>query len=97
MKTNREELGDFMEMLKMNLSLLELLSNWDPLGYGIGSYDTEIADTIQAVHIMNDQDKLARKIQSIYEFSFEEIIPLDECREIAGKLLVIKNEESCSL
>lgn len=86
-----------MEFLKMNLSLLEILHDWDPLGYGEGSYDTEIADTIQAVHVIENEEKLARKIQSIYEFSFEEIIPLEECKKMAKKLLVIKNESSCSL
>ncbi|MEW8987965.1 MAG: DUF1871 family protein, partial [Bacillus sp. (in: firmicutes)] len=41
--------------------------------------------------------ELARKIQSIYEFSFEEIIPLSECTIMAEELLAIKNESSCSL
>lgn len=86
-----------MEMLEMNLSLLEILYEWDPLGYGEGSYDTEIADTIQAVHLLDQEEKLARKIQSIYEFSFEEIIPLNECKQIANKLLEVKNQGSCSI
>lgn len=36
-----------MEMLEMNLSLLQRLMEWDPLGYGEDSYDPEIADTIR--------------------------------------------------
>lgn len=86
-----------MEFLEMNIKLLNVLYEWDPLGYGEDSYDTEIADTIQAVHLLNSEDKLARKIQSIYEFSFEEIIPLQECLLMANELLAIKNEGSCSI
>ncbi len=86
-----------MEMLEMNLSLLQRLMEWDPLGYGEDSYDPEIADTIQAVHVLSSAKELARKIQSIYEFSFEEIIPLTECTIMAEELLAIKNESSCSL
>jgi hypothetical protein len=86
-----------MEMLEMNLQLLQRLTDWDPLGYGEDSYDTEIADTIQAVHVLSSVNELARKIQSIYEFSFEEIIPLSSCTTMAQELLAIKNESSCSL
>lgn len=86
-----------MDILNTNLALVEVLNEWDPLGYGEGAYETEIADTISAVHYMNDKDKLAKKIQGIYEFSFEEIIPLGECQRMAQLLLNIKNEDSCSI
>jgi hypothetical protein len=86
-----------MEMLNTNLKLVKLLKEWDPLGYGEEAYDSEIADTIQAVHLLNDRDKLARKIQAIYEFSFEEIIPLIKCKQISVEMLAIKNEDSCSI
>ncbi|WP_077214441.1 DUF1871 family protein [Bacillus dakarensis] len=86
-----------MEMLNTNLKLVKLLKEWDPLGYGEEAYDSEIADTLQAVHMLNDRDKLARKIQAIYEFSFEEIIPLVKCKQISVEMLAIKNEDSCSI
>lgn len=86
-----------MEMLNTNLKLVKLLKEWDPLGYGEEAYDTEIADTIQAVHVFNDEVKLARKIQAIYEFSFEEIIPLTKCKQISSEMLFMKNEDSCSI
>ncbi|MEC2078462.1 DUF1871 family protein [Metabacillus fastidiosus] len=54
-------------------------------------------DVIQAVHTIDQAGLLARKIQSIYEFSFEEVIPLVKCEAIAGKLLAIKNEASCEI
>ncbi|WP_066056091.1 DUF1871 family protein [Robertmurraya korlensis] len=86
-----------MEFLEMNISLVQRLMDWDPLGYGEDSYETEIADTIQAVHVLSSPNELARKIQSIYEFSFEEVIPLSKCTAMAEELLAIKNESTCSL
>ena len=83
--------------MKTHLQYADILNDWNPLQLSEGGYDTEIADIIQAVHQIDDTEKLARKIQSVYEFSFEKVIPLESCRKIAGDLLVIKNNESCSL
>jgi hypothetical protein len=53
---------------------------------------------VQAVHELDDIKDLAKRIQEIYEFSFEEFIPFSKCKEKALELLVIKNEEdSCSI
>lgn len=86
-----------MEIQQTNLLLVHTLDQWDPFGIGPGNYDTEIADSVQAVHDLDNRDKLARKIQSIYEFSFEEIIPLEKCKEISARLLDIKNNGSCTI
>jgi hypothetical protein len=86
-----------MEAQQTNIQLMEILFKWDPLGYGEGSYDTEIVDVLQAVHIYDDEILLARKIQAIYEFSFEEIIPLKKCEKLAKQLLFIKNNSSCEI
>jgi hypothetical protein len=86
-----------MQMQEVNLQLVYTLDQWDPFEIGSGNYDTEIADTIQAVHAMDEMEKLARKIQGIYEFSFEQIIPLNQCYEMAGKLLMIKNSGTCTV
>ncbi|KAF0817198.1 MULTISPECIES: DUF1871 family protein [unclassified Cytobacillus] len=86
-----------MEMQQTNLLLVYTLDQWDPFGVGPGNYVTEIADTIQAVHDLDDQMELARRIQAIYEFSFEEVIPLDNCKEISVRLLEIKNNGSCAM
>ncbi|WP_433959115.1 DUF1871 family protein [Cytobacillus horneckiae] len=85
-----------MDTQHTNLMLVDLLNEWDPFKIGDGNYDTEIADTLQSVQDLDEADKLARRIQSIYEFSFEEIIPLQECSEIAEQLLIIKNNRSCT-
>ncbi|WP_339147551.1 MULTISPECIES: DUF1871 family protein [unclassified Sutcliffiella] len=82
----------------VNVRLMENLLQWDPLGYGVDAYDTECVDVVQAVHELEDINKLAKKIQDIYEFSFEEFIPLSKCKEKAVELMVIKNsEDSCTL
>lgn len=86
-----------MENQQANLHIMIILQEWDPLGYGMGSYETEAVDVLQAIHQLDEPIKLARKIQSIYEFSFEEIIPLKECETMALKLLAIKNNASCEL
>lgn len=86
-----------MEAQQTNIQLMEILFKWDPLGYGEGSYDTEIVDVLQAVHIYDDEILLARKIQAIYEFSFEEIIPLKKCVKLAKQLLFIKYNSSCEI
>ncbi|MED1468789.1 DUF1871 family protein [Bacillus salipaludis] len=83
--------------LQTNLKFVDLLNEWDPFQLKEGNYDTEIADTIQAIHELENLSELAEKIQSIYEFSFEQVIPINLCLEIAKKLLLIKNNDSCSI
>ncbi|RDI36918.1 DUF1871 family protein [Falsibacillus pallidus] len=86
-----------LNIQELNLTLIHTLKEWDPLGYGPESYETEIVDVVQAVHSMNHNEKLAKQIQGIYEFSFEEMIPMAKCSEMAAQLLRIKNSASCSL
>jgi hypothetical protein len=86
-----------METLQTNLRLVNALNEWDPLGYGEGSYEPEIADVVAVVHYEDSEIELAHKIQGIYEFSFEEIITLDKCIDIARELLMIKNEGTCAI
>ncbi|MDR4949119.1 DUF1871 family protein [Neobacillus cucumis] len=80
-----------------NLQFVDLLNQWDPFHLENGDYEPEIADTIQAVHELDDPLNLAKRIQSIYEFSFEKVIPIEECLLISKDLLVIKANQSCSL
>ncbi len=86
-----------LEAQHTNINIMKVLLQWDPLGYGEGHYETEVVDVLQAVHVIEDEIKLARKIQAIFEFSFEEIIPLSECEKMAKKLLLIKNNSSCEI
>jgi hypothetical protein len=83
--------------LQTHLQYVDLLNEWDPFQLTNGGYDTEIADTIQAILELDDYSELAKKIQTIYEFSFEKVIPMKECLKVAKELLVIKNNDSCSI
>lgn len=83
--------------IQTNLQYVDALNEWDPFQLKLGGYETEIADTIQAVHELEDPNKLAARIQAIYEFSFEKLIPMESCLSIAEKLLFIKANESCSI
>jgi hypothetical protein len=86
-----------MNTRETNEKLVELLREWDPFSIGKDGYDTEIADVIGAVHLINDPNTLAKKIQLIYEFSFEEWIAMERCLQISYQLLQVKNSGSCSL
>lgn len=80
-----------------NLQYVDILNEWDPFDLKNGSYETEIADIIQAVHELNNPTKLAERIQSIYEFSFEKVIPIEACLQMAEGLLIIKANQACSI
>jgi hypothetical protein len=83
--------------LQTNLQFVDILNEWDPFKMKNGSYDTEIADTVQAIHELNDPFKLAKRIQSIYEFSFEQMIPMESCLLVAKQLLNCKESGSCTI
>ncbi|MGJ7911389.1 DUF1871 family protein [Neobacillus sp. LXY-1] len=83
--------------IQTHLKYAELLTEWDPFPQFNSGYETEIVDVIQAVHELDHSSKLAKRIQEIYDFSFEKILPLENCLKIAEQLMVIKNEESCSI
>jgi hypothetical protein len=83
--------------MKTNLQFVDLLNEWDPFELKNGNYDTEIADTIQAIYELDQSEKLAERIQSIYEFSFERVISIDKCLKIAKELLAIKDNDSCAI
>jgi hypothetical protein len=86
-----------MENQDINRQIVAFLNEWDPFGLGEGNYDTEIADVMQALHYFDNRSLLAKDIRRIYEFSFEEFIPMEKCLEVADHLLLLKNSSTCSL
>ncbi|HZG71314.1 MAG TPA: DUF1871 family protein [Chondromyces sp.] len=80
-----------------NIKLKTILTEWDPFQLGSDCYDTESADAVQAVHQYDDMLSLAKALKTIYEFSFEKTLPIAECKKVAAKLLLVKNEASCEL
>jgi hypothetical protein len=85
-----------MNTQQLNFAMADVLRKWDPFQSGYEFYEPEIADVLLAVRDLEDRTKLAEKIQSIYEHSFETNPNFDECLKIADQLLMIKNEASCS-
>ena len=86
-----------MESKELSYKLIHFLNKWDPFNVGEGQFDPEVADILQAVHDYDDADKIARRIQSVFEFSFGQVLPYDQCLSVANTLLAIKNEDVCSL
>ncbi|WLR41249.1 DUF1871 family protein [Bacillus carboniphilus] len=75
--------------------IIGLLKSWDPLGYGEAAYETEVMEVISYLYSMNDLKELASRIQEIYFQSFEQMIPIQECINMAGLLQEKVNEQSC--
>lgn len=86
-----------MENVELNRRAIAYLEQWDPFGYGIGSYETEAADTVAALQGIQDVKQLAKKIQEIYEYSFEQWIPMEECIKKATQLILIRHQTSCEM
>ncbi|AYC29939.1 DUF1871 family protein [Paenisporosarcina cavernae] len=84
-----------MDDILMNKKCIRLLEEWDPFGYGQRSYETEIADVVAALQGFDDPTQIAKNIQTVYEASFEQWIPLEKCMEIAYQLIAVKFEAKC--
>ena len=84
-----------MENIDMNNKAVWLLAHWDPFKIGENSYDTETADVVAALQEIDDPSALGKVIQQVYELSFEQWIPFEDCVEIARKLIAIKYEAKC--
>lgn len=81
----------------MNQAAVKLLQEWDPFQLGEDNYDTEAADVVAALQGMDDASALAKLIQTVYELSFEQWIPLEECAQMASQLIMLKGEMSCTI
>ncbi|GAD12815.1 apc36109 [Geobacillus kaustophilus GBlys] len=89
--------GGGMDGRQLNRLLLEWIGAWDPFGLGKDAYDVEAASVLQAVYETEDARTLAARIQSIYEFAFDEPIPFPDCLKLARRLLELKQAASCPL
>ncbi|MBM7580514.1 DUF1871 family protein [Jeotgalibacillus terrae] len=79
-----------MDIREMNLKLVMILQEWDPFNIGEEGYDGEIEVVIKSVHDLHHPSDLAKKIQAIYEESFDQWIPIQECTKVSYKLLAVK-------
>lgn len=79
----------------MNRKAVKVLEKWDPFQLGEDRYDTETADVVAALQGIDDPSELAKVIRTVYEHSFEQWIPYEECVDIAYKLISLKFEAKC--
>jgi hypothetical protein len=84
-----------MESIEMNRKAVKLLQLWDPFNMGPEAYDTETADVVAALQGIDHPSELAKCIQEVYEHSYEQWIPLEQCVQIAYKLIAVKYEAKC--
>ncbi|WP_341323955.1 DUF1871 family protein [Solibacillus sp. FSL H8-0523] len=84
-----------MENVEMNQKCVQLLLDWDPFSLGQGSYETETADVVAALQGIDDPSELAKVIQTVYEYSYEQWIPFENCVAISYKLIAVKFEAKC--
>lgn len=84
-----------MENIEMNQNCVRVLQQWDPFNLGEESYDTEIADVVAALQGIDDPSELAKIIQTVYEYSFEQWIPIEDCVTVSYKLIAVKFEAKC--
>ncbi|MFF5995880.1 DUF1871 family protein [Lysinibacillus sp. KU-BSD001] len=84
-----------MENIEMNKKAVWMLLHWDPFKIGKDGYDTETADVVAALQGIDNPSDLAKVIQNVYEHSFEQWIPFEECVEMARKLIAVKFEAKC--
>ena len=86
-----------MENFELNLEAVRVLEEWDPFQLGEGSYATEAADVVAALQSISDVEQLAEIIQTVYEYSFEQRIPKDQCVHMAKKLIQLRHKMICNI
>lgn len=86
-----------MENIEVNQKAVRILAEWDPFKIGPENYDTETADVVAALQGDINSMELARVIQQVYEYSYEKWIPINECEEIADRLMTLKLQISCDI
>ena len=84
-----------MEKIEMNRKAVSTLAQWDPFKLGEDGYDTETADVVAALQGIDNPSDLGKVIQHVYEHSFEQWIPIEDCIDIARQLIAIKYEANC--
>ena len=85
-----------MENVELNRRAVEVLEQWDPFNIGL-QYDSEAADVVAALQTVKDVQALAKIIQDVYEYSFEQLIPIEQCKVMAEKLIQVRYSTSCEL
>ncbi len=87
-----------MDLRKMHEKAKRLLVQWDPFDMKQEqAYETEIVDVLLALEQMEHDHLLAKHIQSIYEHSYEQNIPLPQCEQMVKQLRTLQKQVTCTL
>ena len=86
-----------MENFELNRKAVRLLEEWDTSQLGTESYETETADVVAALQGIQDVEELAEVIRTVYEYSFEQWIPKEQCVHMAKKLVQLRHETTCEI
>lgn len=81
-----------MDVMEMNRKVVHLVEQWNPLNLMQQSYQVEAEQVFSALQKLDDPSDLGKRIQEIYQHSFQQWIPLEKCVEVSYKLLAIKFE-----
>lgn len=86
-----------IDVIQMNQKALKIVEQWNPFNLEDFSYETEAADVVALLHSIDDPSELGKNIRAIFENSFEQWIPIEQCVELSYKLLALKFEAKCVL
>lgn len=81
-----------MNLMEMKQKIIRIIEKWNPFDLVNFSNEREALDVAEIVQFIDDPSELGKRIQLIFEHSFNEWIPFEKCVEISYKLLAIKFE-----
>ena len=75
-----------MDNNELNIQLYQLLADWNPMSFSDPTLgDAEIYDVMDVIHAYDDEHEIALKIQSIYQFAFDETVQYEACLDITRR------------
>lgn len=81
-----------MNLHEMNRKAVNLLEQWDPFKQGREAYKETSEAVVKALYMHDHPMELAKSMRTIYEEHFHLWIPIENCVQVAYKLLALKYE-----
>ncbi|TDM12524.1 DUF1871 family protein [Macrococcus lamae] len=70
-----------------NIELYKLLAGWNPMNFeDVTMGDQEIYDCMDIIHQKYDRDKTVKRIQQIYQFSFDQHLASADINRILNEV-----------
>ncbi|MBI5974155.1 DUF1871 family protein [Staphylococcus canis] len=75
----------------LNIKLYQQLSAWNPMDFDDPTLgDSEVYEMMDAVHQLGEPHEIAKAFQDIFKFSFETVIPYEQCLIEANKAVQLQ-------